>query len=78
MSAENDLFRRAEEVFLRVTALPESARTTAVDEACRTDSALAHEVRALLEHARRMGSFLEEPALGADFGVAPRTSSTAD
>ena len=70
MTAADDLFRRAEELFLRVTALPAPARATAVDEACRTDSALAREVHALLDHAGRMGSFLEEPALGADFGVA--------
>jgi len=58
-----DLFHRAEELFQRVTALPESGRAAAVDEACRADPALASEVRSLLEHARRMGSFLEEPAL---------------
>ena len=69
MTAEDDLFRRAEELFLRVTALPEAGRAAAVDEACRSDSALAREVRSLLDHAREMGSFLEEPALGADFGL---------
>ncbi len=42
-----------------------------MDEACAaTDSSLAREVHALLATRRRMGSFLEEPALGADFAVA--------
>ena len=78
MTAEHDLFRRAEEVFLRVTALPEAGRAAAVEEACRADAALAREVRSLLDHARRMGSFLEEPALGADFGLPSQDSWTAD
>lgn len=70
MTAEVDLFRRAEELFLRAAALPEAARKTAVDEACGADAGLAREVLALLEHASQLGSFLQEPALGADFGVA--------
>jgi len=67
VTAERDLFHRAEELFLRVTALPEAGRAAVLDEACRADPALAREVHSLLDHARQMGSFLEEPALGADF-----------
>jgi serine/threonine-protein kinase len=78
VTAEHDLFRRAEEVFLRVTALPEAGRAAAIDDACRADAALAREVCSLLDHARRMGSFLEEPALGADFGLPSQDSWTAD
>jgi len=69
VTAGHDLFRRAEELFLRVSALPEAGRATALDEACGADAALAREVRSLLDHARRMGDFLEEPALGADFDL---------
>jgi serine/threonine-protein kinase len=69
VTVEDDVFRRAEELFQRMAALPEAARATAVEEACGTDSALAREVQALLDHASRMDSFLDEPALGADFGV---------
>ena len=78
MTGEEDLFRRAEEIFVRVTRLPEAARRAAVDEACRTDSALGHEVRALLDHASRMDGFLEEPALGADFRVASQEPWAAE
>jgi serine/threonine-protein kinase len=78
VTVELDLFRRAKEIFQRVTALPESARAVAVDEACRTDPALAHEVHALLEHASRMDGFLEDPALGADFGVTSRKTLTVE
>ena len=65
-TAASDLFRRAEELFQRVSALPEAARARSVDEACRGDGALAREVHSLLDHARRLGGFLEEPALGAE------------
>jgi serine/threonine-protein kinase len=70
VTTANDLFRRAEAIFLRVSALPELARATALDEACRSDASLASEVRALLEHAGRMGTFLQGPALGAGFELA--------
>jgi serine/threonine-protein kinase len=78
VTAGLDLFRRAEELFLRVIALPEAERASAVDEACRGDSALAREVHSMLEHARRMGGFLEEPALGADFGLPSQQAWTAE
>jgi len=78
VTAEDGLFRRAEELFLRVTALPEAARAGAVEQTCRDDSALAREVHGLLDHASRMGSFLEEPALGADIGVASHKAITAE
>ena len=78
MTAEAELFRRAEEVFLRVIALPEAARAAAVDQACRADPALAHEVHALLDHASRIDGFLEQPALVADLGVASREALAAE
>jgi eukaryotic-like serine/threonine-protein kinase len=79
VNAEHDLFRRADEVFLRVAALPEAGRASAVAEACGTDAALAREVHSLLDHLRRMGRFLEEPALGADFGLpSQETFKTED
>jgi serine/threonine-protein kinase len=75
---DHDLFRRAEELFLRVTALPEAERAAAVDEACGVDAAVAREVHSLLDHARRMGSFLEEPALGTDFGLPSQADLAAE
>ena len=77
MTVEHDLFRRAEELFLRLSALPEAGRATALDEACGSDAALAREVQDLLDHASRMGRFLEEPALGADFGLPSQETLAA-
>src|SRR5262245_29907091 len=69
---EHELFRRAEEIFARVNALPEAGRAAAVDEACRDNPALAREGRSLLEPAGRWGRFLAGPARGADFGLPSR------
>ena len=69
MSATPERLNRARDVFLRLSALPEALRDAAVDEECRSDPALAEEVRSLLHHASSMGGFLEDPALGADFAL---------
>lgn len=77
MTTTSERLRRAEEIFLRVADLPAPEREPAIARWCGTDEALAREVRSLLRHSERLGTFLEEPALGPDFVLLPpRASST--
>lgn len=70
------LFKRAEEVYEQVAGLPEPLRARELERLCGTDPALRAEVSSLLEHATRMGEFLQTPALGS--GIAERVLGDTD
>ena len=74
MTTTPELLRRAEELLFTLSSLPADQRARAAEDACRGEAALADEVRSLLAHADRLGTFLEEPALGTDFAVLPATA----
>jgi len=77
MTTTSERLRNAEEIFRLVADLPEPERALAIARRCGTDASLAHEVRSLLRHSRRLGTFLEEPALGADFVLPPPIASSS-
>ncbi|WP_320046824.1 serine/threonine-protein kinase [uncultured Ilyobacter sp.] len=59
-----DAWKRAEEIFDRVVAVPAEQRAALLDEACAGDDTLRAEVESLLEHdASANGGFLAAPAL---------------
>lgn len=58
--------RRAEEVYFEVAGLAPGDRDEAIARLCAADAELQAEVRSLVEHAGRLGSFLDQPALGKD------------
>src|SRR5688572_11825528 len=69
--------RRAEDLFFRVSELAPADRESAIARWCGSDKTLAREVRSLLRHSERMGTFLEEPALGTDFALLPLCEGSA-
>ena len=77
MNAPRERWVRAQEILFSVSSLPEGDRAAAVAKLCGADGGLAAEVKSLLQHAVRMGNFLEEPALGTDFVLLPATASAA-
>jgi serine/threonine-protein kinase len=77
VTVSHERLARAEAILDQVTALPERERTAAVARLCAGDRALVDEVMSLLEHAGRVGAFLETPALGGDFRLLPATPSVA-
>lgn len=70
-NAPGERLARAEEIFFRAAALPEAERARAVARLCADDKELAADVEQLLDHAERVGDFLERPALGTDFVLLP-------
>lgn len=58
-----DFFRRVQDTFDRIAALPPSRREEAIVRECGGDDSLASEVRSLLKHASPPGDFLELSAL---------------
>ncbi len=63
----DELSPRVREIFSAAVQMETSRRAAFLDEACGADAALRARLESLLSHHDRAGSFLEEPALGADF-----------
>lgn len=60
---------RVQEVFFEVASAPAADRDRTIARLCIGDPALEREVRSLMSAAAKAGSFLEEPALGAQGGI---------
>src|SRR5690606_10203005 len=60
------LFRRVEDVFFEVVALPPAEREAAITRLCDGDTEAARRVRQLINARSRLGSFLEQPVLGPE------------
>ncbi len=70
--------RRVEEVFFEVSALAPLDRDAAIARLCAGDATLKSEVRSLVGSAARIGSFLEQPALGKGLDQLAQESNIAE
>ncbi|MBN1566368.1 MAG: protein kinase [Acidobacteria bacterium] len=64
-----ELWRRAEEIFHAALERPPETRRAFLDEACGEDAELRRQVEVLLSKDAQAGSFLEKPALEAVIGA---------
>jgi len=71
---EQDVWRRAGELFHAALERPEAARAAFLDAACAGDAGLRQQVEGLLRQDGQAGSFLELPAMSAAVVPAVRGS----
>ncbi|MBY0113983.1 MAG: serine/threonine-protein kinase [Phycisphaerales bacterium] len=77
-SAEQARLLRVEQVFFEVSGLAPLDRDAAIARLCAGDPALEAEVRSLVGSAARIGSFLEQPALGKGLDQLAQESNIAE
>ncbi len=75
---ERTRFRLVERIFFEAASLAPGDRDEAVTRLCAGDAGLESEVRALMSSAARIGSFLEQPALGKDIDQLARESTASE
>ena len=71
-----ELWRRAEDLFHAALERSPEARRAFLDEACGEDTELLRQVEMLVSKDEHAGSFLEKPVL-ADVAAAPGTSNVS-
>ena len=62
MAMDRDLWRRAEELFHATLARPPESRAAFLDDACRGEADLRHQIGLLVASDGRSSDFLETPA----------------